>query len=89
LLIKLTHSGLAQQNSDADLTNPANLHTFVHSPRTIPYKIDYANRANTAGGLIGDKDQGFPGLSPFTMWEIGFEAPENKWLISVRSRLCG
>ena len=79
VLIELTHGGLAQQNSSADL-GPAAVHTFSHARRTIPFKIDYGNPANTAGGLIGDAQQGFPGLSPFAMWEISFAAPGNEWL---------
>jgi hypothetical protein len=80
VLVTLTHSGLSQQNSGLDLSVPANVHTFNHARRTIPYKIDYGNPANSAGGLIGDSDQGFPGLSPFTLWEISFAAPGNEWL---------
>jgi len=80
VLIELTHSGLSEQNSGVDLSVPANVHTFNHARRTIPYKIDYGNPTNSAGGLIGDPEQGFPGLSPFTMWEISFDARGNEWL---------
>lgn len=79
LLIELTHSGLAAQNS-GDPRLPGKVHVFSHARRTIPYKIDYANPANTAGGVIGDRDQGFPGLSPFTLWQISFAQAGNEWL---------
>lgn len=80
VLIELTHSGLSERNSGLDLSVPANVQTFNHARRTIPYKIDYGNPNNSAGGLIGDSEQGFPGLSPFTMWQISFKAPGNEWL---------
>ncbi len=53
---------------------------FVHLPRAVPYKIDYQNPHNTAGGLIGDRDQGYTGLSPFTFWTINFDLQGNEWL---------
>jgi hypothetical protein len=80
VMLELTHSGVAQQNSTIDLTQPGAVHRYRHAPRTVKYKIAWANPHDTAGGLIGDDSQGFPGLSPFTMWSIDFGLPGNEWL---------
>ncbi|MGH1541208.1 MAG: hypothetical protein ACRBHB_12350 [Arenicella sp.] len=78
--LTLLHSGTSDMNSVARKTKPGGVLSFAHAPREIPYKIDYGNPSNTAGGLIGDKDQGFWGLSPFTVWELNFDNQGNDWI---------
>lgn len=78
--LTLMHSGTSDMNSIARKTKPGGVLSFAHAAREIPYKIDYGNPKNTAGGLIGDKDQGFWGLSPFTVWELSFDNQGNSWI---------
>jgi hypothetical protein len=78
--LTLIHSGTSDMNSIARKTKPGGVLSFAHAAREIPYKIDYENPNNTAGGLIGDKDQGFWGLSPFTVWELSFDNQGNSWI---------
>ncbi|MCW5652017.1 MAG: hypothetical protein KIS62_19905 [Ramlibacter sp.] len=80
LFLNLIHSGQALLNSDTDLGKPGALHVFSHRPRIRLYKIDYADRDNTAGGNLGERDQGYIGLSPFTQWRIDFDLQGNEWL---------
>ena len=75
LSLFLHHSGVAK------VVGPDGVeHGYTHQPRTIPFKIDYANPANTAGGLIGEAEQGFAGLSPFASWTLDFSSSANDWL---------
>lgn len=80
LFINLIHSGQAVLNSDVDRHKPGALHVYSHQPRILSYKIDYAERENTAGGNLGDSTEGYIGLSPFTMWRIDFDLDGNGWL---------
>jgi len=80
LFLNLIHSGQAVLNSDIDRDKPGALHVFSHRPRIRLYKIDYKDRENTAGGNLGEGDQGYIGLSPFTQWRIDFDLKGNEWL---------
>ncbi|MES2938702.1 MAG: hypothetical protein V4864_13530 [Pseudomonadota bacterium] len=80
LYLNLVHSGQAVLNSDTDLDKPGALHAFSHRPRTLPYKIDYTDRENTFGGNLGEREQGYIGLSPFTQWRLDFDLQGNDWL---------
>ncbi|MBX3585557.1 MAG: hypothetical protein KF796_02850 [Ramlibacter sp.] len=80
LFLNLIHSGQAILNSDTNLAKPGALHSFSHRPRTRLYKIDYRDRDNTAGGNLGEGDQGYIGLSPFAQWRIDFDLEGNDWL---------
>lgn len=80
LFLNLIHSGQAVLNSDTDLDKPGALHVFSHRPRIRLYKIDYKDRGNTAGGNLGEGDQGYIGVSPFTQWRIDFDLKGNEWL---------
>ena len=80
LFLNLVHSGQAVLNSDTDLDQPGALHAFSHRPRVSPYKIDYADPDNTAGGTLGDESQGYIGLSPFALWRLDFGLKGNEWL---------
>jgi hypothetical protein len=80
LSLNLIHSGQAVLNSDVDRDRPGAIHAFSHRPRTRPYKIDYKDRRNTAGGNLGEADQGYIGLSPFTQWRLDFGLKGNDWL---------
>lgn len=65
--------------STAYCKTPA-LHVFSHRPRLAPYKIDYKNPANTAGGKLGEDSQGYIGVSPFALWRLDFNLRGNEWL---------
>lgn len=80
LFLNLIHSGQAVLNSDTDLDTPGAFHVFSHRPRIRLYKIDYQDRSNTAGGNLGDDEQGYAGVSPFTQWRIDFDLKGNEWL---------
>lgn len=80
LFLNLVHSGEAMLNSDTDLDKPGALHVFSHRPRVAPYKIDYKDSKNTAGGKLGDEGQGYIGVSPFTLWRLDFNLRGNEWL---------
>jgi hypothetical protein len=45
-----------------------------------PYKIDYKDQKNTAGGNLGEDSQGYIGVSPFTLWRLDFNPKGNEWL---------
>jgi hypothetical protein len=80
LFVNLVHSGEAVLNSDTDLAAPGALHVFSHRPRMAPYKIDYQDSRNTAGGTLGDETQGYIGVSPFAVWRLDFNLQGNDWL---------
>lgn len=80
LFVNVMHTGEAVLNSDVDLDKPGALHVFSHRPRLSPYKIDYKNPANTAGGDLGDDSQGYIGVSPFALWRLDFTLKGNEWL---------
>ncbi len=80
LFVNLVHSGQAVLNSDTNLDKLDAVHVFSHRPRVLPYKIDYKEPDNTAGGNLGEGDQGYIGLSPFTLWRIDFGLKGNEWL---------
>ncbi|HEX6041070.1 hypothetical protein [Longimicrobium sp.] len=80
LFLNLVHSGEAVLNSDTDLDNPGALHVFSHRPRVSPFKIDYKDPDNMAGGTLGEDKQGYIGLSPFTLWRLDFGLKGNEWL---------
>jgi hypothetical protein len=87
LSINLIHSGQAVLNSNVDRDKAGALHVFSHRPRVRLYKIDYADKENTAGGSLGDEAQGYIGLSPFTVWRIDFDLKGNKWLLDDLARI--
>jgi hypothetical protein len=80
LFVNLVHSGAAVLNSDINLAAPGALHVFSHRPRMAPYKIDYQDSRNTAGGTLGDETQGYIGVSPFAVWRLDFNLQGNDWL---------
>jgi hypothetical protein len=80
LSLNLIHSGQAILNSNVDRDKPGALHAFSHRPRVRLYKIDYTDKENTAGGLLGDDKAGYIGLSPFALWRIDFDLKGNEWL---------
>ena len=80
LFVNLVHSGQALLNSDVNLDKPGVLHQFSHRPRIRPYRIDYKDQTNVAGGNLGEGDQGYIGLSPFAVWRIDFDINGNQWL---------
>ncbi|MGH8581482.1 MAG: collagen-like triple helix repeat-containing protein [Gammaproteobacteria bacterium] len=75
LFVELLHPGTSVQVSVSNSTIQ-----FTHAQRSVPYKIDYGNPANTGGGVLGAADQGFVGLSPFTLWTLNFSESGNSWL---------
>ena len=80
LFINVVHTGESVLNSDTDLDKTGALHVFSHRPRVSPYKIDYKNPANTAGGKLGEDSQGYIGVSPFALWRLDFNLRGNEWL---------
>lgn len=80
LFVNVVHTGESVLNSDIDLDKPGTLHVFSHRPRLAPYKIDYKNPANTAGGKLGEDSQGYIGVSPFALWRLDFNLKGNEWL---------
>ena len=80
LFVNVVHTGESVLNSDTDLDKPGALHVFSHRPRVSPYKIDFKNPANTAGGKLGDDSQGYIGVSPFALWRLDFNLRGNEWL---------
>ena len=80
LFVNVVHTGEAVLNSDINLDKAGALHVFSHRPRLAPYKIDYKNPANTAGGNLGDDNQGYIGVSPFALWRLDFNLRGNEWL---------
>lgn len=80
LFVNVVHTGESVLNSDTDLDKPGALHVFSHRPRVSPYKIDFKNPANTAGGKLGDDSQGYIGVSPFSLWRLDFNLRGNEWL---------
>ncbi|GAB6043719.1 hypothetical protein [Endothiovibrio diazotrophicus] len=86
LYLSLIHGGDPVLNRLVELEAPGSLRHFTHRPRPKPYKIDYANPANTAGGVFGESGQGYSGLSPFSSWKIDFDLKGNEWLDLKRIR---
>ncbi len=82
LSVELIHPGSGYQVPQPTASGNEPIE-FVHLPRAIIYKIDYANPTNTAGGVIGDPDQGYTGLSPLTTWTLNFDLEGNNWLFDT------
>jgi hypothetical protein len=80
LFVNVVHTGESVLNSDTNLGKSGALHVFSHRPRVSPYKIDYKNPANTAGGKLGEDSQGYIGVSPFALWRLDFNLKGNEWL---------
>jgi hypothetical protein len=80
LFVNVVHTGESVLNSETDLDKPGALHVFSHRPRVSPYKIDYKNPENTAGGKLGEDSQGYIGVSPFALWRLDFNLKGNEWL---------
>ncbi len=76
LFVTMIHPGASYQSPNTG--DPAV--QFIHLPRVVSYKIDYANPHNTGGGQIGSDDEGYIGLSPFTTWTLNFDHPGNEFL---------
>ena len=58
----------------------SNRFTFTHDARAVPFQYNYTSSKVTVTGEIGDTKQGFTGLSPFAMWKLDFDYPDNHWL---------
>ena len=52
----------------------------MHQQRTVPFNIHYLQSREQSGGLIGSSDQGYYGISPFSVWAPDFSASNNAWL---------
>jgi hypothetical protein len=73
---------LVQSGPDVLASPPPDLKrfTFTHDPRAVPFQYNYTAGMVTVTGEIGDTKQGFTGLSPFAMWKLDFDNPDNHWL---------
>jgi hypothetical protein len=75
LTIRLLHNG------DSILVDrKGKRRAYTHERREMGFVFDYKNQKITGHAAIGDENEGFVNLSPFTTWDLDFGLPGNEWL---------